>query len=95
MAGRLLIERPAEFLARYWLSMKAFAVEVTTSAIARLAERRAAKSLPPLEPADAVWVCHGLISLLAPVSLPDATIEQLAGWFCEWLPEIEGKLPAR
>ena len=69
--------------------MKPLAAEVTTHAIARLAERRAAKGLPPLEPADSAWVCHALISMLAPASLPDATAEQLADWFAEWLPEIE------
>jgi hypothetical protein len=42
--------------------------------------------------ADAVWVCHALISFLQPASLPGATLEQLADWFADWLPEIEGRL---
>jgi hypothetical protein len=68
--------------------MKPFAQEITSQAIAQLAVRRGV----PFEPEDAVWVCHAVISILAPVSLPDATIEQLATWFTEWLPEIEAKI---
>jgi hypothetical protein len=68
--------------------MKPQAAEI----ISKLAERRAAKGLPQLEAADAVWITHAFVSIFAPVSLPGATPEELAMWFAECLPEIENFL---
>lgn len=70
--------------------MKPFAHEVTQQAIATLAKRRGV----PFEATDAIWITHALIETLQPLCLPNATTEQFAMWFTDWLPEIEEKLRA-